>query len=442
MTDLMGFMKAGPLGRPSGLSTIAAMQHGKQDRYIEEDREQDKEAKMYAKSAVDAWSAGRQTAFQSALGKLSAINPDHATKLQTTFGELDKTNFNEAGYHIYNAALVEDLAAQDKSLERAKDVLGVRPDHPFVQGIDEILAMPVSNKDEIANRNSVIRNTLDMAAAWGAFGNYFQEERKLGQAGVSSDLREEELAQRKREFLLKIRTENRKEIEGLREHKLNWEREQRILNEGGIPEGLKKDPNDPNKFISVPGSPAYENRMKAKQKFIKAADSSVFKSDRLLRQINDAIGKADWTTTGVIGTLTKWIPQIDASNLKSAIVSIKANIGFDRLREMRENSPTGGALGQVAIQELEALQNSISSLDQSQDAATFKQNLSEVATNYARYMYLAKKEAEIAKKLNHDDFFAGIGSQDPGKAIQQVVRDKRNGNVWGVIFKDGTRERF
>ena len=42
---------------------------------------------------------------------------------------------------------------------------------------------------------------------------------------------------------------------------------------------------------------------------------------------------------------------------------IKSNIGFDKLDQMRRESPTGGALGQVAILELIALQNSIAPLE-------------------------------------------------------------------------------
>jgi hypothetical protein len=60
------------------------------------------------------------------------------------------------------------------------------------------------------------------------------------------------------------------------------------------------------------------------------------------------------------------IPGSPAKDLQAAIETIKANIGFDELQTMRDNSPTGGALGQVAVQELEALRATLSSLDQAQ----------------------------------------------------------------------------
>ena len=51
------------------------------------------------------------------------------------------------------------------------------------------------------------------------------------------------------------------------------------------------------------------------------------------------------------------------------------------IQAMRDASPTGGALGQVAVRELELLQSTIASLDQSQDDDVLKQNLLAVKTH-------------------------------------------------------------
>jgi hypothetical protein len=52
---------------------------------------------------------------------------------------------------------------------------------------------------------------------------------------------------------------------------------------------------------------------------------------------------------------------------------------------MRDESPTGGALGQVAIQELAALQNSIANLDRAQSPEQFRKNLQVVRGRYAQF---------------------------------------------------------
>jgi hypothetical protein len=49
---------------------------------------------------------------------------------------------------------------------------------------------------------------------------------------------------------------------------------------------------------------------------------------------------------------------------------------------MRAASPTGGALGQVAVQELNFLQSVLGSLDTKQSPATVKANLEKIKTHF------------------------------------------------------------
>jgi len=87
-------------------------------------------------------------------------------------------------------------------------------------------------------------------------------------------------------------------------------------------------------------------------------------------------------TTGFVGGILKNVGGTKAKTLNELTSTIKANIGFDRLQRMRDESPTGGALGQVAVQELVALQNSLGSLDQSLDDAELVRNLTRLEAQY------------------------------------------------------------
>lgn len=51
---------------------------------------------------------------------------------------------------------------------------------------------------------------------------------------------------------------------------------------------------------------------------------------------------------------------------------------------MRDASPTGGALGQVAVKEIEFLQQTIASLDQGLSQEELAKNLGEIKASYAR----------------------------------------------------------
>lgn len=91
--------------------------------------------------------------------------------------------------------------------------------------------------------------------------------------------------------------------------------------------------------------------------------------------IEGAKEDAGMFTTGFLGSVSSKIPGTPAYDLGAKLDTIKANIGFDRLQEMRDNSPTGGALGQVSEFENRLLQAVWGNLAQSQSPSQFKENL-------------------------------------------------------------------
>lgn len=97
-----------------------------------------------------------------------------------------------------------------------------------------------------------------------------------------------------------------------------------------------------------------------------------------VQEANDLVGMS----TAGYGSWLAGMPNTDARNLAGKLTTIKANLGFDRLQQMREQSPTGGALGQVAVQELTALQATVASLDQGQTPAQLKTALDKIEKHY------------------------------------------------------------
>jgi len=85
---------------------------------------------------------------------------------------------------------------------------------------------------------------------------------------------------------------------------------------------------------------------------------------------------------GIGAGVASRVPGSNATDTGELIKTITANIRFDRLQRMREESPTGGALGAVAVQELESLQKTIASLAQNQSKAQFLANLNRVENQY------------------------------------------------------------
>ncbi len=97
-----------------------------------------------------------------------------------------------------------------------------------------------------------------------------------------------------------------------------------------------------------------------------------------VREARDLVSK---NTTG-FNALLKNLPETEARELANRIQTVTANLGFDRLSMMRDMSPTGGALGQVAVRELADLQASIANLDQFTRAEDLIAQLNKIERHY------------------------------------------------------------
>jgi hypothetical protein len=126
----------------------------------------------------------------------------------------------------------------------------------------------------------------------------------------------------------------------------------------------------------------------------RAYKSTIDRSQDVIDAIDSASKNVSAFTTGIMGKEFAALPGSPQLTLRQQIETIKANIGFDRLQQMRNESPTGGALGQVAVQELIALQASMASLEQSQSPAQFARNLAIVKSRYERFQESARRGLE------------------------------------------------
>lgn len=120
---------------------------------------------------------------------------------------------------------------------------------------------------------------------------------------------------------------------------------------------------------------------------------------RLEPMMKAAVEGANAWNTGW-GSMLSFLPASGAKDLESTITTVKANIGFDRLQRMRAESPTGGALGQVAVQELVALQSTIANLDTAQSTEQFKANMQIALQQYQSWQ--RKWGEAIMKEGNRD----------------------------------------
>ncbi len=105
---------------------------------------------------------------------------------------------------------------------------------------------------------------------------------------------------------------------------------------------------------------------------------------RTVQSVDELLGKVNKWTTGM-GSLLSGIPESDARNFKAELDTLKANVAFNELTAMREASKTGGALGSVAVREMELLQSALGALDQGQSPDNLKAQLEKVRSSIERW---------------------------------------------------------
>lgn len=135
----------------------------------------------------------------------------------------------------------------------------------------------------------------------------------------------------------------------------------------------------------IPGGPAAQKANEAEAGDRARTDSALAQADRLIAKTDEALSNVSGFTSGFGGAVTGLIPGTSSRDLAADLQTIKANLGFAELQAMREASPTGGALGQVAVQELVALQSTVASLDQSQSEEQLRQGLEQVRQHYMNW---------------------------------------------------------
>ena len=145
---------------------------------------------------------------------------------------------------------------------------------------------------------------------------------------------------------------------------------------GSIPAGYEVITNENGSIEMrvIPGGPADKEQIEKGEKEIREQVRQQMKGNLVLKNIGLARNKINNPDTffgleiGVTswGSMLKGVPGTEAKAVDAILNTIRANIGFAELNDMRKASPTGGALGQVSEKEINFLQSVIGSLDQAQ----------------------------------------------------------------------------
>jgi hypothetical protein len=166
----------------------------------------------------------------------------------------------------------------------------------------------------------------------------------------------------------------------------------KIENEGSIPPGYQAVRDSGGKIIEmrpIPGSPAAaeaqarqsatEARTAGRAQVASVVTQEIDRLDEALAKEEQASGLSAASPyvriTGVPGKAFENYPGGARTAAQGFISTIRANIGFEQLSKMRQESPNGAALGNITERELQFLQDTLGAVDLNSDPKVLRQNI-------------------------------------------------------------------
>ena len=198
-------------------------------------------------------------------------------------------------------------------------------------------------------------------------------------------------------------------------------------------------------IVTVPGGPQATEATAAEEKVGERKQQEQRTTDVVVDTIDRTIGTVEGNpkgTTGWGGAFLKYLPESEAQAVQERLITLKANIGFDKLQAMRASSPTGGAVGQVSNFEQQLLQATFGSLEQSQNSDELLYNLRRirklyglVTANDPSAMAQTQALADLGKRVD-----AGQLSPEQAQQMADGILATVADSDWTVL-PDGTRIR-
>ena len=134
----------------------------------------------------------------------------------------------------------------------------------------------------------------------------------------------------------------------------------------------------------IAGSPQARSETERRSSQVAAANVVTRDIDRVLERLDTAVLPVTGLGATTMAALVGGSPAADVKRLRD---SLEANIAFNKLNELRQQSPTGGALGNVTDKDMELLKAVVGSLSQDQSPRQFRENLINVRNEFMRVIH-------------------------------------------------------
>lgn len=164
-----------------------------------------------------------------------------------------------------------------------------------------------------------------------------------------------------------------------------------VVNTGDMPwervgtDGLLFN-RETGEFRAGDGSPMERDQNEQDQKEEARIRTQLKTTDNVIEEIDHLMENVGPMTSGIGGAASRIIPGSPSVDFEAGMKTVLGNIGFDRLQRMREESPTGGALGQVSNLELGLLTSTVSGYDPNMSEEGKVRMLEKVRRHYGNFI--------------------------------------------------------
>lgn len=176
--------------------------------------------------------------------------------------------------------------------------------------------------------------------------------------------------------------------------------------ERGQMEGSKFVPY--NEADRIPTATEFETNLKSLQ-------SGINEQTTNLNEIRALTARLTPMTTGLIGSVVKYVPGAEALAVREQLQSAAGRLALDKLQELKRLSTTGASgLGATTERELKMLERAVASLDQAQSDRDLIAASNKIAKYYERVINsLAADGKRVAQRYNYVRKFYGDSAPQP-----------------------------
>jgi len=184
---------------------------------------------------------------------------------------------------------------------------------------------------------------------------------------------------------------------------------------------------------AILGSPQAKQEAEAAAARQAAVGRRIQATDVAIDSLDQVLKRTSRYSVGT-GSLLSLIPGTDAATVKALLKNVQANTAFSELRDLKDDKTT---LGQVAVKEIELLQNAATPLDPGMDVATFKEQALKLKERFQQTKQrLMQLEEDRRRGLDApSEAYYKLG----GKSLEDLTKEAPDQTAQGLTREEAAK---